>query len=170
MINPVHTQAFPYLNRVALNKMVDLTHINPYRILQNTFDYLWLDEMLDQFSTFCEAAMSEKFNYEEDVPGRLLQFSELLEQLLEACYLISIRPKTKEKKYDSSFIAITQFFTARSLQEWKLALHEWTVASLSNYSVASYVNPSTILPFVQNIEKLMNAAHHVKVCRKSKVN
>lgn len=149
--------ADPFLNRLAINEMMNPKDIDPYRILENLSDYIGLIEMQEQFSLFCAAAMAEKFTWKEDNPGRLFQFSELLEQLLEACYLIHARSKRK-KEIDSSLQIITDFFADISLPEWKLTLHDWTIAALSNHSVVESVKPSTILPFVQNIEKLIDTA------------
>jgi hypothetical protein len=54
---------------------------------------------------------------------------------------------------------VDEFFSINPLPEWKLTLHNWMEAALSNYSVTESVNSPEILTFYQQIEKLIDAAY-----------
>ena len=174
-----------FLNRIALEEMINPYSIDPYYILNDIFNSDHFGAMQDLFRHFCEAGLAEEFSWKEGSPGNLLYFSERLEQLIEACFIIhssgkirkggKVFKKTKqinkallpirlsEMELDKPFIILDAFFAHNSLPEWKEALHRWTEAGLSKYSVAESAGAEGILSFYQHIEKLIEASNWIAI-------
>src|ERR1700722_19480185 len=168
-----------FLNRIALEEMINPYSIDPYYILNDIFNSDHFGAMQDLFRHFCEAGLAEEFSWKEGSPGNLLYFSERLEQLIEACFIIhssgkirkggKVFKKTKqinkallpirlsEMELDKPFIILDAFFAHNSLPEWKESLHRWTKACLSQYSVAESDDAEGMLSLYQHIEKLIPA-------------
>jgi len=149
--------------RLMFTEKISPDKINPLETIQNLYRFYDLTGIKKMFRKFCEAAIAEKYSWNEGAPGNLLYFYEQLEGLIEACYLIYIKRKNNKgevKKNQALFLpVITEFFEQQSLPEWKLSIHLWMEAALSNFSVAESIEVKEILPYYQNIEKLLEAAY-----------
>ncbi|MBS1653285.1 MAG: hypothetical protein JSU05_00445 [Bacteroidetes bacterium] len=162
-----------FLNRLALDEGTDPFSIDLCKVLEGIFQFASLNDMRDLFQQFCKAAMSEKYKWKEGPPGNLHYFAELLEQLIEAAYLI-VKDKKKKLRvatpvlhkdmlpvhlsaaeYDDPVLVFERFFNYKKLGEWKSALHDWLHAALSNHSISDSVQPTEVLPFVFRMEKLI---------------
>lgn len=171
-----------FLNRLALDEFADPYAIDPVEVLRRMFRFAEPNEMQDLFNNFCHAAMSDTYCWKEGSPGNLLFFSEKLEQLIEAGYLMQSAKKKRRKKlknrmrsirvahlpidltereFAEPMLVFDRFFSYNSLAQWKLALHNWTMAALANHSISESVEPFTIVPFVKHMEKLISAAYWV---------
>ncbi|RYG53841.1 MAG: hypothetical protein EOO01_03250 [Chitinophagaceae bacterium] len=151
-----------FLNRLALEHDCDPLSLDPYWVLQQLFTDTPLEEMQELFSDFCEAAIAPVYNWKTKSPGSLLRFSEELEQMVEACFLVLAwvkhEKRASKKTPETPVHVIRKFFKAKNLQGWKHWLHSWTTGGLSACSVAEIVEPEDLLPFVQHMEKLLIAA------------
>lgn len=158
-------------NRLIINEMKNIDCIDPDKILDNIFKEVNPGELTEDFNSFCIAALSEKYAWKEGNPGNLLYLSELLEQTLEASFLIYHKRAKDDNNVaglivqDQCFEALNILFTGISLLEWKIALHHWTMAGLSDHSVIENVSPSDILPFVRGVEKLIETAYQITQVR-----
>jgi hypothetical protein len=181
-----------FLNRLALDEMANPDSIDPYSILNNIFSFESFGTMQDMFRHFCEAGLAEEFSWKEGSPGNLLYFSERLEQLIEACFIIYSAGKIRknrigikkskqlnkallpirlsEKELNKPFIVIKAFFAHNSLPEWKLAIHRWTEAGLSKYSVAESAGAEGILSFYRHLEKLIEVSNWIAIRLRKKNN
>lgn len=107
--------------------------------------------MLELFEDFCEAAVAPAFCWKK-TPGELLSFTEELEQLIEACYLLY---RNRKASPSDQLKPLKHFFQTFSLPDWKRILHEWTRAALSPNSIAESGTPMEMIPFVRGMEELM---------------
>lgn len=147
-----------FLNRLALKHGCDPLSLDPHWVLQQLYANTSPEEMQEMFTEFCEAAIAPTYNWQSETSGTLLHFVEQLEQLVEASFLLLswIKPDSPGLKR-SAVQVVRQFFKTRSLSGWKHWLHSWTISALSPRSVAELVEPEDLLPFVQEMEKLLIA-------------
>lgn len=176
-INPTH-----FLNRLALEQLKDPHSFNPLHTLGYIFSYTNPHELLEQFDQFCAAALAEEYSYELGSPGDLLSFSEQLEELIETCWLIAQQESKdaiehpikgldglrlpchlSKAEWQNPGQLLDSFFSYQPLQRWKVVLHEWTRASLSDFSVIQDIEGVQLLPFCQYIQKLIEAAYLIKM-------
>lgn len=151
-----------FLNGLALEHECDPQSLDPYWVLQQLFTDVPLAEMQELFTDFCEAAIAPAYIWKSKTPGALVRFTEEIEQLIEACFLLTLwirLDKGAPKKTDETPTGIIRrFFKIRSLAGWKYWLHGWRTGALSACSVAEIVEPEDLVPFVQWMEKLLVAA------------
>ncbi len=175
------------LNRLILTEMKDPDKLDPYIILKEICDFEDLQEMKKLFRKCCQVSLSEKYIWDEGIPGNLLYIYEQLEKLIESCYLIhkkkgfkkKLTKKTKQKDFEKGKnhpelpaslsqaefvnprIVINDFFETYSLLEWKQCLHSWMEAGLSNFSVLENIKTKDLLPYVYGMEKLLEASYRI---------
>src|SRR5450631_1617375 len=102
-----------HLNRLMFKEKRSLDEIKPLETIQNLFRFYDLAGIKYMFRKFCEAAIAEKYSWNEGTPGNLLFFYEQLEGLIEACYLIYIKKKISKrlvKKDPSLYLPIITEF------------------------------------------------------------
>lgn len=169
-----------FLNRIALDKMVNSESADPYNVIKDVFSFAQPDELHELFSNFCTAALADKYAWTDGSPSNLLVVSEKLELLIEAGYLISKEQKKKplrkpgkkpvasghikslsETERENPRQVIEEFFSSLSLAEWKRLLRSWTEAGLSRYTILDEVEAESVPLFCRQIEKLIAAAYAV---------
>lgn len=114
--------------------------------------------MTERFEDFCEAAVAPALCW-KDTPGELLSFTEDLEQLIEACYLLY---RNRRATPSGSLKPLKDIFHTFSLPDWKRILHEWTRAALSPNSIAESGKPAEMIPFVRGMEGLIRSAGSIR--------
>lgn len=132
-----------FLNRLALDHGTSPYDVNLDDVLRDLRRFATPAEWQELFRNYCAAALSSAYNWHEGTPGNLVHFGELLEVLIEICYL------RKQSPFDGS---------ARiswTLPEWKHHLHQWTEAALSAFSVAENISPEQLIPFVEGMERMI---------------
>jgi hypothetical protein len=174
----------------SLNRKIKTTNnpdkTDPYEVIRKFCEFGSLYENKMMFRKFCEAAIADKYCWKDGPPGKLLYFYELLEALIEACFVI-YREKRFAKKilkwivakeeenhgapfmphslsfeeYTNPLIVIKEFFNNNSLKEWKQSIHYWLEAGLSNFSVVESIEFDEILPFCYGIEKFVDACYRL---------
>jgi hypothetical protein len=173
------------LNRLILTEMKDPDKLDPYIILREICDFENLQEMKKLFRKCCQVSLSEKYIWDEGIPGNLLYIYEQLEKLIESCYLIykkkgfkkKLTKKIKQKDWEKDhpelpaslsmaefanpMIVINDFFETYSLLEWKQLLHAWMEAGLSNFSVLVNIKTMDLLPYMYGMEKLLEASYRI---------
>jgi hypothetical protein len=179
----------PCLNRLILTEMKDPDKLDPYNILKEICDLEDQQGMKKLFRKCCHVALSEKYSWDEGIPGNLLYIYEQWEKLIESCYLIyrkrgfnkKVVKKAKQDAWEkdkdhlvlpSSLsseefmnpgIVIKDFFEKYSLLEWKQFIHSWLEAGLSNFSVLENIKGKEVLPYVYAMEKLLEASYRIVV-------
>ena len=175
------------LNRLILTEMKDPDKLDPYIILREICDFENLQEMKKLFRKCCKVSLSDKYIWDEGIPGNLLYIYEQMEKLIESCYLIYNKKGFKKKlskktpqrdlkkgkdhpelpaslslaEFANPGIVINDYFETYSLLEWKQLLHSWMEAGLSNYSVLENMKTKGLLPYVYGMEKLLEAAYRI---------
>src|SRR5277367_2339324 len=175
------------LNRLIMTEKKDPDKLDPYIILQEICDFENMQEMKKLFRKCCQVSLSEKYIWDEGIPGNLLYIYEQLEKLIECCYLIYGKKGFKKKvakkveEYDwnkakdhpelpaslslAEFVnprlVINDFFETYSLLEWKQLLHAWMEAGLSNFSVLENIKTKDLLPYIFGMEKLLEACYRI---------
>jgi hypothetical protein len=174
-----------FLNRLALDEMTDPFSLDPYLVLKAVFDFYEPGELQQMFTQFCAASMTEEYSWNLGSPGDIVFLCEKIEQIVEACYLICQTKKKKLRKklhnnykviesyqlpillsaneYERPAMVIEEFFKYQPLQKWKLALHIWMEAALSNHSVVESIEPPELLPFIDYMRKLFEASSLVVI-------
>jgi hypothetical protein len=184
----------PYLNRLAL--ATDDDGSDPYSIIKDFFYSGSISDMKELLMEACRAGLSEKYRWKEGSPGNLLYFYERLETLVEVCFLISIRRKTKNKlskkikraakkellhtvclpcslstaEISNPFLVIHSFFELYTIKKWKQHLYTWMEAGLSNYTVLDSIKAKDILPYHHHLQKLMDACWYINLQVKKEQN
>ena len=171
-----------FLNRLAMQEMANTTSLDPFRILANLYYVAPPGDLQGMLRDLCNAAITEKYSIGKKSPGDILFYADLLEQLIEACYLIYTNKSEKkqqpgpkelkrimknmklpvrlsEEECANPGLVIDAFFSYQSLPKWKLALYNWLEAALSSYSVAESIEPAEILSFSSHMEKLVDAGY-----------
>jgi hypothetical protein len=144
-----------FLNRLALEHSTDCLSLEPKKIIQQLFYRTSLSAMQEMFEEFCEAAVAPAYYWKDRNPEVLLKFSEEMEKLIEACYLLY-----REKRSLNCFrysVVVKRFFAHYHLADWKRILRDWTQAALSVNSVAETGNPQEMVPFVSGMEELIKS-------------
>lgn len=176
-----------YLNRLALTENPNPFAVDPLAIFRQFFDSWDLAEGREVLQEFCEAALSASYNWKSGSPGNLLHFSERVEKLIEAGFLLlhadnflpqgahagppeaisSEEPlmvqypcSLNSEELKSPGKAIASFFEVADLRLWKQQLHEWLEASLSNYSVLDNIASTDLIAFIFNMEKLIDGCYY----------
>lgn len=163
---------FVNLNRIAATHKVDPLKASPLGILQEFFNYANPAEHIKAFDEFCRAALKEKYCWRRGSPANALHYSEQLELLIEAAYLLFIKlPKHSLhfKKYSTSLSAmndeyansshfLTHFFSQASLKKWKTWLQAFTHAAIAKGSAADEMKAVDIYVFVESVKQLLCTA------------
>lgn len=175
------------LNRLILTEMKDPDKLDPYIILKVICDFENLQAMKKLFRKCCQVSLSEKYIWDEGIPGNLLYIYEQLDKLIESCYLIYKKKGFKKKltrktnqqnlekvkdhpelpaslslaEFVNPRIVINEFFETYGLLEWKQFLHSWMEAGLSNFSVLENIKTKDVLPYVYGMEKLLEASYRI---------
>ena len=186
---------YPYLNRLALTTDDDTSTIDPYSIITDFFYFGSIAEIKDLFMESCRASLSEKYSWKEGSPGNLLYFYEILEKLVEACFLLFKDANRKKKlskkiKYtlkkklfkdlclpcslsadeiSDPFLVIHSFFALQTIKQWKQAMYAWMEAGLSNYTVMDSIETKYLLPYNYHLQKLLDACWYISIALK-KIN
>lgn len=155
-----------YLTRLSLDFLTSpATDLNPYPVLQSIFEFGSLPELQDLFRQFTESAMTEDYSWKEGCPGNLLHFSQLLERLMEASWLLYQRHEQvvlrQEQPSQTLPGGIRSFFRYQPLPHWKQDLQLFTEAALSNFAITEVTEAGKVIPFCRHAEQLMVAAYHV---------
>lgn len=165
-----------------LNRTTLLCKCNPLKadalaMINKFFSYATPQEHLKAIDDFCVAALKDGYHWWHGSAANALFYSEQLELLLEAAYLISLKPKNyplkkravanlpvKElpvllsaKEYQNPLLVIQQFFSLHSLLHWKQLLYAFTHGVLSNSSVAEEVEAAEILGLCNGLKRLVCA-------------
>lgn len=164
------------LNRTTLFCEGNPLKADAFALLKEFFDYATPQEHLKAIDDFCTAALKDSYHWQHGSAANALFYSEQLELLLEAAYLIYIKPKkypfkkravanlsVKElpvllsaKEYQNPLLVIEQFFQ-QSLLYWKQLLHACTHGVLSNASVAEEVDAAEVLGLSNEVKRLVCA-------------
>ncbi|MGE9311815.1 hypothetical protein ACLOAU_09220 [Niabella sp. CJ426] len=147
-------------------------------MIQEFFSYATPQEHLKAIDDFCTAALKDGYHWQQGSAANALFYSEQLELLLEAAYLIYIKPQkypfkkravanlsVKElpvllsaKEYQNQLLVIAQFFK-QPLLHWKQLLYACTHGVLSNSSVAEEVDAAEVLGLCNELKRLVGAAN-----------
>jgi hypothetical protein len=192
MQDPSLFKSHQYLNRLAL--AIDGDAIDPYKIIKDFFYSGSITDTKDLFMETCRAALSEKYSWKEGSPGNLLYFYESLELLVEACFLVFTSKKHKKKwakkikrasgnkslphphlpcsisadEMTDPFAVIKSFFELYSLKQWKQWLYAWMEAGLSDYTVLDSIESKDLLPYYNQLQRLMDASWCISLQFKKK--
>ncbi|MCH5716903.1 hypothetical protein [Niabella hibiscisoli] len=92
---------------------------SPIGILQEFFNYATAAEHAKAFDEFCLAALSNQYSWRRGSPGNALFYSEQLELLIEAAYLLHQQPELKGRRFKMLRDTLQSFFNYASLANWK---------------------------------------------------
>ena len=181
-----------FLTRLALSAGGNIDAINPYHIIKDCFYSDTITDLREVLLEACRAALTENYSWKEGSPGNLLYFYETLETLVEACFLVNAGKKHKkkwrkktanvshmsadlvlpcaltEKELADPFTVIQSFFEQHTLQQWKLQLHGWMQAGLSNYTVLDSLPAEDTIAYYHHLQKLLDACWYITVRLKKK--
>lgn len=162
------------LNRTTLFCKGNPLKADALVLIKEFFSYASPQEHLKAIDDFIKAALREGGYWPHGSPANGLFYSEQLELLIEAAYLIYIQPKKyflKERavdtlaieelpvllsaeEYQNPLLVIQQFFQ-QSLQHWKELLYECAHGALSNSSVAEEVDAAAVLELSDGLKRLV---------------
>jgi hypothetical protein len=165
------------LNRTTLFCKGNPLKADAFTLIKEFFSYATPQEHLKAIDDFCTAALKDGYHWQHGSAANALFYSEQLELLLEAAYLIYIKPKNyplkkravanlsvKElpvllsaKEYQNPSLVIEQFFGRYSLFYWKQLLYACTHGVLSNSSVAEEVDAAEVLGWCNELKRLICA-------------
>lgn len=165
------------LNRTTLFCKGNPLKADAFTLIKEFFSYATPQEHLKAIDDFCTAALKDGYHWQHGSAANALFYSEKLELLLEAAYLIYIKPKkyplkkravaklsVKElpvllsaKEYQIPFLVIEQFFRRSSLLYWKELLYTCTHGVLSNGSVVEEVDSAEVLGLSNGLKRLICA-------------
>jgi hypothetical protein len=163
---------FVNLNRIAATHKGKPLKASPLGILQEFFNYAKPAEHITAFDEFCRAALKEKYCWHRGSPANALYYSEQLELLIEAAYLLYIKPpkhpvhfktyttslSVMNKEYANPSHFLTHFFSQASLKKWKTWLQAFTHAAIAKGSAADEMKAMDIYVFVESVKQLLCAA------------
>ncbi len=132
------------INRIAVNYKGNPLKASPIGILQEFFNYATAAEHAKAFDAFCLAALSNQYSWRRGSPGNALFYSEQLELLIEAAYLLHQQPELKGRHFKMLRDTLQSFFNYASLAKWKKRHYAFTHAALSNSSVVDEL-PATVI-------------------------
>ncbi len=148
-----------FLNRIAITYKCNPLKVPPLQVIKNFFTYVQPAEHLKAFDEFCLAALSDQYSWRRGSPGNALYYSEQLELLIEAAYLLYQKPQPKDKRHERLLETLQSFFNYASLAKWKKRHHAFVYAALSKSSVADELPAVTIFRHIAFLKKLiMHAA------------
>jgi hypothetical protein len=169
------------LNRTALFCKGNPLKADAFTLIKEFLSYATPQEHLKAIDDFCTAALKDGYHWQHGSAANALFYSEQLELLLEAAYLIYIKPKKyplkkrvvaslsvtelpmllSAKEYQNPLLVIRQFFRRSSLLYWKELLYACTHGVLSNGSVAEEVDAAEVLGLSNELKRLVGAVNHV---------
>lgn len=163
------------LNRTTLFCKGNPLKADALAMIQEFFSYATPKEHLKAIDDFFITALKDGYHWQHGSAANALFYSEQLELLLEAAYLIYLKPKkyplkklavanlsVKElpmllsaKEYQNPLLVIQQFFAPHSLLHWKQLLYTCTHEVLSNCSVADEVDAAEVLGLCSGLKRLV---------------
>lgn len=147
-----------FLNRIAITYKGNPLKVPPLQVIKDFFTYAQPAEHIKAFDEFCLAALYDQYRWRRGSPGNALYYSEQLELLIEAAYLLYQESQSKDK-LDKVLIETLQFFfNYASLAKWKKRHHAFTHAVLSKSSVADELSAITIFRHIDFLKKLIMQA------------
>ncbi|MGN7784598.1 hypothetical protein ACTJIJ_08730 [Niabella sp. 22666] len=166
------------LNRTTLFCKGNPLKADALALVKEFFSYASPQEHLKAIDDFCTAALKDGYHWQQGSAANALFYSEQLELLLEAAYLIYIKPKkyplkkravanlpVKElpvllsaKEYQNPSLVIEQFFK-QPLLYWKQLLYACTHGVLSNASVTEEVEAAEVLGLSNGLKRLVGAVN-----------
>lgn len=148
-----------FLNRIAITYKCNPLKIPPLQVIKDFFTYAQPAEHIKAFDEFCLAALYDQYRWRRGSPGNALYYSEQLELLIEAAYLLYQESQRKDKLDKVLIETLQSFFNYASLAKWKKRHHTFTYAVLSKSSVADELSAVTIFRHIDFLKKLiMHAA------------
>lgn len=151
-----------FLNRIAIIYKGNPLKVPPLQVIKDFFTYAQPAEHLKAFDEFCLAALSDQYSWRRGSPGNALYYSEQLELLIEAAYLLYQKPQPKDKYHELLCETLQSFFNYASLAKWKKRHHAFTHAALSKSSVADELSAVIIYKHIACLQRLM--ADMEKLC------
>ena len=144
-----------FLNRIAITYKGNPLKVPPLQVLKDFFSYAKPAEHAKAFDAFCLAALSDQYSWHRGSPGNALYYSERLELLIEAAYLLYQKPQPKNKRYEVLLEMLQSFFRYASLMKWKKRHYAFTHAALSNSSVADELSAKVIYEHTNYLKQLI---------------
>lgn len=141
------------LNRIAATCKGNPLKVSPLQVLQEFFSYAKPAEHVKAFDAFCRAALKEKYSWQRGSPANALHYAGQLELLMEAAYLLYVKPSPHAAcfKNDTGWLRVmndayaneddflSDFFKQASLQKWKRWRQGFTHAAIADSSVADEI-------------------------------
>lgn len=161
-----------YLTRIAATYKGNPLKVSPLLVLQDFFNYAQPEEHVKAFDAFCKAALKEKYSWHRGSPANALHYAGQLELLIEAAYLLYVKPRQHATRFKMSateqpvmnddhagkYDFLSGFFTQASLQKWKRWLHYFTHAAIADSSVADEIRAVHVYIFTDHIKQLLHLA------------
>ncbi len=152
---------FLNLNRIAATCKGNPLKASPIGILKEFFNYATSAEHANAFDAFCRAALEEKYCWRRGSPANLLHYSQQLELLIEAAYLLYIKPQQSGKQshrttWQKQYDFLKAFFSQVSIMKWKRWLQAFIHAALSGSSVADEMEAIKLYQFITGIKQLLS--------------
>lgn len=152
---PLMKKQYIYLNRIAITYKGNPLKVSSLQVLKDFFTYAQPAEHIKAFDEFCLAALHDQYRWRRGSPGNALYYSEQLELLIEAAYLLHQKPHSKDKLDKVLIETLRSFFNYASLAKWKKRHHAFMHAALSKSSVADELSPVIIYMHTAHLKKLM---------------
>jgi hypothetical protein len=146
------------LNRIAATNKGNPLKVPPLQVIKDFFTYAQPAEHIKAFDEFCLAALYDQYRWRRVSPGNALYYSEQLELLIEAAYLLYQESQSKDKLDKGLIETLQSFFNYASLAKWKKRHHAFTYAVLSKSSVADELSAVTIFRHIAFLKKLIMQA------------
>ncbi len=170
------------LNRTTLFCKGNPLKADALVLIWEFFSYASPQEHLKAIDDFITAALQEDSYWSHASPANGLFYSEQLELLIEAAYLIYIKPKKyflkkravatlsiKElpvllsaEEYQNPLTVVQGFFK-QPLLYWKELMYACTHGALSNSSVAEEVDVAVVLGLFNGLKRLVGAAGSIAI-------
>lgn len=141
-----------YLNRIAITYQGNPLKVPPLQVIKDFFTYAKPAEHLKAFDEFCLAALSDRYCWKRGSPGNALYYSEQLELLIEAAYLLYQKSPSKAQRNDVLIETLQSFFNGISLAKWKKRHHAFTHAALSKCSVGDELAATVIYSQINHLK------------------
>ncbi|MGE9310645.1 hypothetical protein ACLOAU_03340 [Niabella sp. CJ426] len=147
-----------YLNRIAITYKGNPLKVSSLQVLKDFFTYAQPAEHLKAFDEFCLAALHDQYRWRRGSPGNALYYSEQLELLIEAAYLLYRQPSPKKEHDELLMKTLNDFFLHASLRQWKNRHLAFTHAALSKSSVADELPATVVYRHTAYIKQLLMSA------------
>ncbi|WP_460684206.1 hypothetical protein [Niabella aquatica] len=147
-----------FLNRIAITYHCHPLKASPLQILKDFFTYAPPAYHLKAFDEFCLAALHDSYCWHRGSPGNALYYSEQLELLIEAAYLLYWKPHRYKVRFKEHAAFLHTFFSYASPGEWKKRHHAFTSAAISKSSVADELAAAVIYEHTAYLKKLVTVA------------